>query len=62
MRGDVDLKGAPALLLAQVQTAKATANMLLTGQPFRLTREWMEQRVALRFDRRRVALAAFGAS
>ena len=50
VRGDVDMKGAQLLFLAQAQTAKTTANMLLTGQPFHVTREWTEQSVTLRPD------------
>lgn len=50
VRGDVELKGAQLLFLVQTQTAKTTANMLLTGQPFRVTREWAEQTVTLRPD------------
>ena len=50
VRGEVDMKGAQLLFLAQAQTAKTTANMLLTGQPFRVTRDWTEQSVTLRPD------------
>jgi hypothetical protein len=35
------------LFLAQTQMAKTTANMLLTGQPFKITHDWSEQTIAL---------------
>jgi len=50
LRGDVDLKGAQLLFLVQTETRKTTANMLLTGQPFRITHDWSEQTVTLRPD------------
>jgi hypothetical protein len=47
MRGDMDMQGADLVLLAQAKTAKTTANMVLTGQPFRVTKEWSDQSVKL---------------
>lgn len=50
LRGDVNLKGAQLLFLVQAATDKTTANFLLTGQPFKITREWSEQTVTLAPD------------
>ena len=47
MRGEVDAKGAQLLLLAQAETDKTTANMVLSGQPFKVTKDWSEQTVTL---------------
>lgn len=50
LRGELKARGAELLLLAQSETDKTTANMVLTGQPFRVTREWSEQTVTLAPD------------
>jgi hypothetical protein len=50
LRGELQARGAELLLLAQSETDKTTANMVLTGQPFRVTREWSEQTVTLAPD------------
>ncbi len=50
LRGEVDLKGAQLILLAQSQTPKTTANMVLTGQPLRITEDWSEQTIVLAND------------
>jgi len=47
IRGEVDARGAQLLLLAQAKTDKTTANMVLSGQPFKVSREWSEQTVTL---------------
>jgi hypothetical protein len=44
------LQGSQLLLLVQAETKKTTANFVLTGQPFHITREWSEQTVALKPD------------
>ena len=41
------LQGSQLVLLAQAETSGTTANMVLTGQPFRITRDWSEQSVRL---------------
>jgi hypothetical protein len=41
------LQGSQLVLLVQAETAGTTANMVLTGQPFRITRDWSEQSVRL---------------
>lgn len=50
MRGEADLKGAQILLLVERETGKTTVDMALTGQPFKLTKEWSEQTVTLKPD------------
>jgi hypothetical protein len=50
LRGEIDLQGAQLLLLAQGRTAKTTANFVLSGQPFRVTRDWSVQTVKLSPD------------
>lgn len=50
LRGAVDLQGAQLLLLIQGKTDKTTPNFVLTGQPFRVTRDWSDQTVVLRPD------------
>jgi len=47
LRGDGDFKGAQLLFLVQATTDKTTANFALTGQPFKITREWSQQTVTL---------------
>ena len=41
------LQGSQLVLLVQAETARTTANMVLTGQPFKITRDWSEQSVRL---------------
>lgn len=50
LRGEIDLKGARLMLLAQAQTAKTTANFILTGQPIEITEDWSEQTIVLAND------------
>ena len=50
MRGEVDLKGAQILILVQSETPKTTVNLVLSGQPFKLTKDWSEQTVILKPD------------
>jgi hypothetical protein len=50
MRGEADLKGAQILILVQAKTAKTTPNMVLSGQPLKLTKDWSEQTVTLKPD------------
>jgi hypothetical protein len=50
LRGEADLKGAQVLLLVQAKTARTTANMVFSGQPFKLTKDWSEQTVILKPD------------
>ena len=50
LRGHGDFKEAELLLLVQAQTDKTTVNSALTGQPFKITREWSEQTVTLAPD------------
>jgi hypothetical protein len=50
LRGEADLKGAHLLLLVQAKTDKTTANFVLSGQPFQVTRDWSGQTVVLRLD------------
>jgi hypothetical protein len=47
LRGDVDLRGAELLLLAQATVPGGTANLVLTDQPFTVTPDWSEQSVTL---------------
>jgi hypothetical protein len=47
LRGEVDLRGAEMLLLAQADVPGTRTNFVLTGQPFRITPEWSEQTVTL---------------
>jgi hypothetical protein len=44
------LQGSKLVLLAQAKTPKTTANMVLTGQPFKVTRDWSEQTITLAPD------------
>jgi hypothetical protein len=44
------LQGSELLLLVQAETQKTTANFVLTGQPFQITREWSEQTIVLKPD------------
>ena len=41
------LQGSQLVLLAQAETAGTTANMVLTGQPIKITRDWSETSVRL---------------
>jgi len=50
LRGQVELKGAKLLLLAQAQTPKTTANFILTGQPIEITEDWSDQTIVLAND------------
>jgi hypothetical protein len=50
LRGHGDFKDAKLLFLVQAQTDKTTVNSALTGQPFKITREWSEQTVTLAPD------------
>jgi len=50
IRGDIELKGSQLVLHVQAQTSKTTANFALTGQPFKVTRDWTEQTVTLTTD------------
>ena len=50
LRGELDAKGAKLVFLVQAVTNKTTANMALTGQPFRVTEDWTRQSVILRPD------------
>lgn len=50
LRGEIDLRGAQLYLLAQAQTAKTTANFILTGQPITITGEWSDQTIVLAND------------
>ena len=50
LRGEIDMKGTQLLLLIQGKTDKTTPNFVLTGQPFRVTRNWTEQTVVLKPD------------
>ncbi|MBI4623201.1 MAG: hypothetical protein HY736_08285 [Verrucomicrobia bacterium] len=54
LRGEADLKGAKLVLLAQSRTAKKPPyrNMVLTGQPIRITEDWSEQTIVLVNDPR----------
>ncbi len=47
MRGELEARGSQVVLLAQAKTPKTTANLALTGRPFRVTRDWIEQTVEL---------------
>ncbi len=50
LRGDMDLQGAKMVVLIQAKTAKTTANFVLTGQPFEISRQWTDQTVTLTPD------------
>jgi hypothetical protein len=50
VRGEMDLQGAQMIVLVQSKTAKTTANFVLTGQPFRIEKDWTEQTVTLAPD------------
>ncbi len=50
LRGHGDFKEAKLVILIQAQTDKTTVNSALTGQPFKITREWSEQTVTLAPD------------
>lgn len=52
LRGEVDLKGAELVLIAQSRTEKKPPfrNMILTGQPIRVTEDWTEQTIVLAND------------
>ncbi len=50
LRGDMDLQGARMVVLVQSKTPKTTANFVLTGQPFRIEKNWTEQTVTLTPD------------
>jgi hypothetical protein len=50
MKADVRLRGAECLLLVQSKVRGTYINIVLTGQPFRLTRDWSWQRVTLTTD------------
>ena len=50
VRGDVDLRGAEMVLLAQADVPGTRANYVLSGQPFQITPEWSEQTVTLTPD------------
>lgn len=50
LRGEMDLQGAQMVVLVQSKTAKTTANFVLTGQPFRIEKNWTEQTVTLTPD------------
>ena len=47
MRGEVELNGAQVLLLAQAKTPKTTANLVLSAQPLKVTKDWSEQTLTL---------------
>ncbi len=47
LRGEVDLKGSQMILLVQADASGTTPNMVLTAQPFEITREWSEQTITL---------------
>jgi hypothetical protein len=46
----MDMQGSQMLLLIQGATQGTTANFVLTGQPFRITRDWSIQTVTLTPD------------
>ncbi|MCX5660057.1 MAG: hypothetical protein NTW19_10090 [Planctomycetota bacterium] len=50
LRGQVDLKGAQLMLLAQADVGPIRTNWTLTGQPLRITRNWSEQSLHLTPD------------
>lgn len=50
LRGEVDLTGTQLLLLAQSQTARTMANLVLIGRPIAITEEWNEQTLVLAND------------
>jgi hypothetical protein len=50
LRGDLDLRGAELVLLAQTDLPTTRANFVLTGQPFLVMRDWSEQTVVLTPD------------
>jgi hypothetical protein len=50
LRGDVRLRGAELVLLAQGSAPGTTANLVLTGAPLKITSEWTEQTIVLSDD------------
>jgi hypothetical protein len=50
LRGEIDLQGAQMVVLVQSKTPQTTANFVLTGQPFRIEKNWTEQTVTLAPD------------
>lgn len=50
LRGEIDLQGAEMVVLVQSTTQKTTANFILTGQPFKISKSWSEQTVTLAPD------------
>jgi hypothetical protein len=50
LRGEVNLRGAQLVLLAQAAVPGTTANLVLTGQPIEITRDWSEQSITLTPD------------
>jgi len=50
LRGDLDLKGAQLLLLAQAETQKTTANLVLSGQPIPIKHDWSDESIVLADD------------
>lgn len=50
LRGEIDLKGTNLYLLAQSQTPKTTANLILAAQPIEITEDWSEQTIVLAND------------
>ena len=50
LRGEVEMRGANLVLLAQAAVPGTTANLVLTGQPLTVTQDWSEQTIVLRPD------------
>jgi len=50
LRGEVELKGAKLVLLAQADVPGTRTNFVLTGQPLQITQEWSEQTITLTAD------------
>lgn len=50
LRGEGEFKGAELLFVIQTKTDKTTVNSALSGQPFKITRDWSEQTVTLAPD------------
>ncbi len=52
LRGEVDLRGAQMVLWVQADVLhpRTRVNLALTGQPFRITKDWSEQTVTLSPD------------
>jgi hypothetical protein len=50
LRGEVELRGAELVLLAQADIPGTRANYVLTGQPLAITAEWSEQTITLAPD------------